>query len=81
MENFEELNRAVESVKRVDAHAHNIVALDSTLPFISCFSEFIGAKTASDSPDSVNFQVYCLSLSAISLLHNIFFHSHYYQVE
>ncbi|XP_069149133.1 protein fluG-like [Solanum lycopersicum] len=57
MENFEDLKRAVESVEMVDAHAHNIVALDSTLPFISCFSEFIGAKTASDSPNFVNFQV------------------------
>ncbi|KAG5631629.1 hypothetical protein H5410_003346, partial [Solanum commersonii] len=57
MEKFEELKRAVESVEMVDAHAHNIVALDSNVPFLSCFSESIGAKTLSDSPNSVDFQV------------------------
>ncbi|KAH0728126.1 hypothetical protein KY284_003991 [Solanum tuberosum] len=57
MENFEELKRAVESVEMVDAHAHNIVALDSNVPFLSCFSESIGAKTLSDTHNSVDFQV------------------------
>ncbi|KAH0784222.1 hypothetical protein KY290_003820 [Solanum tuberosum] len=57
MENFEELKRAVESVEMVDAHAHNIVALDSTLPFLSCFSQSVGGKTASDFPNSADFKV------------------------
>ncbi|TMW96298.1 hypothetical protein EJD97_007606 [Solanum chilense] len=39
MDKFLELKRAVETVEIVDTHAHNIVALDSNLPFISCFSE------------------------------------------
>ncbi|WMV09035.1 hypothetical protein MTR67_002420 [Solanum verrucosum] len=57
MENFEELKRSVESVEMVDAHAHNIVALDSTLPFLSCFSQSVGGKTASDFPNSTDFKV------------------------
>ncbi|KAG5632075.1 hypothetical protein H5410_003792 [Solanum commersonii] len=57
MENFEELKRAVESVEMVDAHAHNIVALDSNVPFLSCFSESVGGKTLSDSPNSADFKV------------------------
>ncbi|KAM3288207.1 hypothetical protein P3S67_021637 [Capsicum chacoense] len=39
MDQFEELKRAVEIVEIVDTHAHNIVALDSNIPFLSCFSE------------------------------------------
>uniref|UniRef100_A0A3Q7JG95 GS catalytic domain-containing protein n=1 Tax=Solanum lycopersicum TaxID=4081 RepID=A0A3Q7JG95_SOLLC len=39
MDKFLELKRAVETVEIVDTHAHNIVALHSNLPFISCFSE------------------------------------------
>ncbi|KAG9146274.1 hypothetical protein Leryth_007977 [Lithospermum erythrorhizon] len=42
MEKFTELKKAIESVPLIDAHAHNIVALDSTIPFISCFSEASG---------------------------------------
>ncbi|XP_049373469.1 protein fluG-like [Solanum verrucosum] len=57
MENFEELKRSVESVEMVDDHAHNIVALDSTLPFLSCFSQSVGGKTASDFPNSTDFKV------------------------
>lgn len=41
---FRELREAIEEVELVDghAHAHNIVALDSTFPFIRCFSEAEG---------------------------------------
>ncbi|WMV52396.1 hypothetical protein MTR67_045781 [Solanum verrucosum] len=39
MDKFVELKRAVETVEIVDTHAHNIVALDSNVPFLSCFSE------------------------------------------
>ena len=41
---FKELREAIEEVELVDGHAraHNIVALDSTFPFIRCFSEAEG---------------------------------------
>lgn len=42
MEKYAELREAVEKVELVDAHAHNIVALDSAFPFIGCFSEANG---------------------------------------
>ncbi|XP_075092250.1 protein fluG-like [Nicotiana tabacum] len=52
MDAFEELKRAVERVEIVDAHAHNIVALDSTVPFLSCFSGDI----LPDSPHTLDFK-------------------------
>ncbi|KAK6943902.1 Glutamine synthetase, catalytic domain [Dillenia turbinata] len=42
MEKFAELREVTEKLELVDAHAHNIVALDSTFPFIKCFSEAEG---------------------------------------
>ncbi|CAH2064248.1 unnamed protein product, partial [Thlaspi arvense] len=39
---FNELKEAIDQVKLVDAHAHNIVALDSSFPFIGSFSEASG---------------------------------------
>lgn len=56
MEKFAELKKAVESVEIVDAHAHNIVAIDSTLPFLNCFSEAAG-DALSDVPHTINFKV------------------------
>lgn len=55
MDKFEEIKKAVEIVEIVDTHAHNIVALDSNVPFISCFSE---AKEENDNND---FKVYFFS--------------------
>nr|XP_016434943.1 PREDICTED: protein fluG-like [Nicotiana tabacum] len=55
MENFEELKRAVEIVELKDARAHNIVALDSTVPFLSCFSQVIG-DTLCDSLQPIDFK-------------------------
>lgn len=52
MDKFLELKRAVETVEIVDTHAHNIVALDSNLPFISCFSE------AKEEDETIDFKVY-----------------------
>ncbi|KAH7512035.1 hypothetical protein FEM48_Zijuj12G0047800 [Ziziphus jujuba var. spinosa] len=49
------LKEAVEEVEVVDAHAHNIVALDSTFPFISCFSEAHG-DALSYAPHSLSFK-------------------------
>ncbi|XP_075103395.1 protein fluG [Nicotiana tabacum] len=55
MERFAELKKAVETVEIVDAHAHNIVALDSTFPFLNCFSEASG-DALSDVPHTINFK-------------------------
>ncbi|XP_060176962.1 protein fluG-like isoform X1 [Lycium barbarum] len=55
MERFAELKKAVESVEIVDAHAHNIVALESTFPFLNCFSEAAG-DALSDVPHTINFK-------------------------
>lgn len=56
MENYAELREAVETVELVDAHAHNLVAIDSTLPFLSCFSEATG-DALSYAPHTLNFKV------------------------
>ncbi|KAG6693494.1 hypothetical protein I3843_09G003000 [Carya illinoinensis] len=52
---FTELREAIEEVEAVDAHAHNIVALDSTFPFIHCFSEADG-DALSYAPHSLSFK-------------------------
>lgn len=55
MDRYAALKTAAETAELVDAHAHNIVALDSTFPFISCFSEATGdALTAV--PHTINFK-------------------------
>lgn len=56
MEKFAELKKAAETVEIVDAHAHNIVAMDSTVPFLTCFSEASG-DALSDVPHTINFKV------------------------
>ena len=55
---FKELREAIEEVELVDGHAraHNIVALDSTFPFIRCFSEAEG-DALSYAPHSLSFKV------------------------
>lgn len=53
---FEELRQAIEEVMMVDAHAHNIVALDSSFPFINAFSEAAG-EALSFAPHSLSFKV------------------------
>ncbi|KAL9679886.1 hypothetical protein QQ045_017757 [Rhodiola kirilowii] len=55
MDSFAELREAIESVKLVDAHAHNLVALDSNIPFISCFSEATGDALL-DAPHTLSFK-------------------------
>ncbi|KAI8014916.1 Protein fluG [Camellia lanceoleosa] len=55
MEKFAELREAVEGVEVVDAHAHNLVALDSTLPFLQCFSEAYGDALLL-APHTLNFK-------------------------
>jgi len=36
---FSVLKNAVDEAILVDAHAHNLIAPKSTLPFIACFSQ------------------------------------------
>ncbi|XP_022888646.1 protein fluG isoform X2 [Olea europaea var. sylvestris] len=55
MEKFAELKEAVETVELVDAHAHNIVDLDSTVPFLNCFTEATG-DALSYAPHTINFK-------------------------
>lgn len=39
---YRELKAAVEAVSAVDAHAHNLVDIHSSFPFLRCFSEAEG---------------------------------------
>ncbi|KAK4392144.1 protein fluG [Sesamum angolense] len=55
MDWFAELKTGVETAELVDAHAHNIVALDSAFPFVNCFSEATGAAL-SDVPHTISFK-------------------------
>ncbi len=57
---FTELRKAIEEVELVDGHAHNIVALDSTFPFIRGFSEAEG-DALSYAPHSFSFKVLTLT--------------------
>ncbi|XP_070052424.1 protein fluG-like isoform X1 [Nicotiana tomentosiformis] len=50
-----ELKRAVDSVEIVDAHSHNIVALDSNYPFLKCFSDATG-DALYNAPYTLNFK-------------------------
>lgn len=43
---FGDLRETIEKIEVVDAHAHNIVALDSSFPFLNCFSEASGDALA-----------------------------------
>lgn len=53
MEKYAQLRKAIENVKAIDAHAHNLVALDSNFDFRRCFSEAEG--------DALDFAVHTLS--------------------
>jgi hypothetical protein len=52
---YAELRRAVEETAAVDAHAHNLVAADSSFPFLRCFSEAEGDALAF-APHSLSFK-------------------------
>ncbi|KAI9086321.1 hypothetical protein K1719_031775 [Acacia pycnantha] len=52
---FADLRRAVEEVELIDAHAHNIVELNSNFPFIHAFSEAHG-DAVSFAPHSISFK-------------------------
>lgn len=51
-----ELKKAVEEVELVDGHAHNIVSIQSSLPFIHAFSEASGHALTS-STRTLSFKV------------------------
>ncbi|KAG5243295.1 protein fluG [Salix suchowensis] len=53
---FAELREAIEKVGLVDAHAHNIVALNSSFAFINAFTEATGAAALSFAPHSLSFK-------------------------
>lgn len=55
MERYGELRRAVEMAELIDGHAHNLVAIDSSQPFISCFSEANG-EALSFVPHTLSFK-------------------------
>jgi hypothetical protein len=53
----ERIRAACAQVPLIDAHAHNVVALDSNMPFLQCFSEARGHEALSSVPHSLSFQV------------------------
>ncbi|KAG8374198.1 hypothetical protein BUALT_Bualt11G0106100 [Buddleja alternifolia] len=55
MDRFTELKTAVGTAALVDAHAHNIVAVDSAVPFLNLFSEATG-DALSYAPHTINFK-------------------------
>lgn len=73
MENFAELKNVIESVELVDGHAHNLVALDSTVPFLNCFSEATGEEALSYVPHTINFKVRSLFLFSCFSCFSCFF--------
>ncbi|ESQ45170.1 hypothetical protein EUTSA_v10010120mg [Eutrema salsugineum] len=52
---FKELKKAIDDEELVDAHAHNIVALDSSFPFIGTLTEATG-EALSFAPHSLSFK-------------------------
>lgn len=63
-----DLRKAVEEVELVDAHAHNLVDLDSNLAFIHAFSEANG--------DAISFAPHSLSFKVLFLLFLLSQYSH-----
>lgn len=55
MEGFRELKETVEKMELIDGHAHNIVSIDSSFPFVKCFSEADG-EALSFAPHSLSFK-------------------------
>ncbi|PKA60855.1 hypothetical protein AXF42_Ash006490 [Apostasia shenzhenica] len=55
MAKYSELRKAVDTVAAVDAHAHNLVAIDSDFSFLRCFSEAEG-EALSFAPHTLSFK-------------------------
>ncbi|KAK6126256.1 hypothetical protein DH2020_040001 [Rehmannia glutinosa] len=66
MDNFAALKTAVETAELIDAHAHNIVAVGSTFPFLNCFSEATG-EALSYAPHTISFKMIFLFTWTLSL--------------
>nr|CAD1836028.1 unnamed protein product [Ananas comosus var. bracteatus] len=66
-EKYRQLRAAVDGVPAVDAHAHNLAAVDSAFPFLRCFSEADGDALFSFAPHSLSFK---RSLREIAQLYN-----------
>lgn len=56
-QDHEKIRQTCLNVPLVDAHAHNVVALDSNLPFLRCLSDERGHETLSGVPLSLAYQV------------------------
>ncbi|XP_021730040.1 LOW QUALITY PROTEIN: protein fluG-like [Chenopodium quinoa] len=52
---FAELKKTIDNLELIDAHAHNIVAINSSFPFIKCFTEADG-DALSFAPHSLSFK-------------------------
>ena len=64
----EKIRQTCLTVPLVDAHAHNVVALDSSLPFLQCLSAERGHEALSGVPLSLAYQVVfhpCLVLAIL----------------
>lgn len=55
-QDHERIRAVCAQLPLIDAHAHNVVALDSSLPFLQCFSEARGHEALSSVPHSLSFQ-------------------------
>ncbi|KAL2933393.1 Protein fluG [Bienertia sinuspersici] len=55
MDRFAELQETIEKMELIDGHAHNIVSIDSSFPFIKCFSEAEG-DALSFAPHTLSFK-------------------------
>ncbi|KMZ59849.1 hypothetical protein ZOSMA_64G00660, partial [Zostera marina] len=55
MEKYGELRKAVENVAAIDAHCHNLVSMNSSFPFLRCFSEAEG-EALSDTSNTLSFK-------------------------
>ncbi|KAH9602115.1 hypothetical protein KSS87_015916 [Heliosperma pusillum] len=54
MDAYRELRETIEKIELFDGHSHNIVSLDSSFPFIKCFTE-------ADDHDALSFAQHTLS--------------------
>ncbi|XP_074276487.1 protein fluG [Silene latifolia] len=56
MDAYRELRETVEKIELLDGHAHNIVAIDSSFPFIKCFTEADAHDALSFAPHTLSFK-------------------------
>ncbi|KMZ58598.1 hypothetical protein ZOSMA_75G00310 [Zostera marina] len=66
MEKYSELREAVKNVAVIDAHCHNLVAMNSSFPFLRCFSNAEGGALT----DAFNTLFFKRSIRDIAELYN-----------